>query len=181
MNPVARWLPLACLMACSGKADTGTEGTAGAGTAQGEPQAPLRNGPGGSLVMSASCAPDDGRAWQLIIGLGSACELGAPDPTKPFVRMSVYHPELLDQPVGTEAAWSDGEHGQGAFYPSGSGGQAGTAPDGSLYLSQWDGADSGTPEEGGTAAGWYTLTLEDGTELGAAFEGVWCGGDPMCG
>lgn len=178
MTVAMEWFPLVFLLACSGKGDTaveeGEEGEAG-------PAAPLTNGPGGSLVMSASCAPDDGSAWQLIVGKGSECDATTPDASAPFARISVYHGELFADPVGTEVSWSNWEQGQGTFYPAGTAGPAGTAPDGSLYLSQWDGADSGTPEEGGTVAGWYTLTLDDGTELGAAFEGVWCGGEPMCG
>ena len=158
--------------------DAGGEGE---GEGEGEGAAPLSNGPGGSLVMSASCAPDDGAAWQLVVGLGSACDMGAPDPSVPWVRITVYHPELFEAPVDTEASWTDWQHGQATFYPSGSGGPASNSSAGSLYLSRWDGIDTGNPPEGGEVAGWYTLVLEDGTEIGAAFSGVWCGGEPMCG
>ena len=171
-----RWLPMVCLLACSGKGDTGEELGGGEGGEGGALEAPLDNGPGGSLVMSASCSPLDDSAWQLIVGLGSACDMTPSDSSVPFARISVYHADLFAEPVDNEVSWTNWEQGQGSFSPAGSAGPSGVAPDGSLYLSQWDGADSGAPPEGGTVAGWYTMTLEDGTEIGAAFDGVWCGG-----
>lgn len=188
-------LVLGLVLACGDKddADTageahggdGADGTAGAdgtGGADGSSgsEAPLSNGPGGSLLMIADCAPDDGPAWTLRVGLGSGCDSAAPDPNAPYARITVHHPDLFADPVGNEVEWSAWEEGSGSFSPYGSAGPASSATGGRLFLSTWEGAADDRPE-GGAVAGWYTLTLEDGTEIGAAFEGAWCGGDPMCG
>lgn len=173
------------LAACSGKdaeTPTGSAGSSGTTeeTGSGGDGAPLSNGPGGSLLMSASCAPDDGEAWYLAIGLGSDCSIEEADPDLPYVLLTVYHPDLLANPVGTEVSWTDWTGGSAQFAPEGVRGAAYPASAGSLYLSEWEGADTGRPE-GGAVAGWYVLGLDDGSELGASFTGTWCGGEPLCG
>lgn len=178
--------------ACTGQTDDDPWGGAGGGVAvdggdgadsgsAGGLEAPLDNGPSSGLILTPACAPDDGPAWSLRVGLGSQCDGEGPGPTTPFVGILAHHPGLLSDPVGTLVEWEAGTEGSARFYPYGSSGPSSTARSGQLYLSGWEGADAPDPPAGGEVRGWYTLVLEDETEIGAAFEGTFCGGDPECG
>ena len=177
-------------VSCTGEADdpwggggTAADGADGVDSSAGTEglAAPLDNGPSSGLILTSACAPNDGPAWSLRVGLGSQCDGEGPGPTTPFVGIVVYHPGFLSDPVGTLVDWQAGTEGSARFYPYGSSGPSSTARSGQLYLSGWEGADAPDPPAGGQVRGWYTLVLEDETEIGAAFEGTFCGGDPECG
>lgn len=176
---------MALLAACSEKAGSedpvGSAGSGGdTGGSGGGTEAPLDNGPGGSLLMAAACGPDDGQAFSLVMGLGSGCDQSEADPARPYVRLDMYHPDLLADPVGTEVTWADASGGFATFAPEGRSGPTYTTGAGALLLTEWEGVDAGRPE-GGRVAGWYVLRLDDGSEVGAPFSGSWCGGEPLCG
>ena len=180
--PFGLWLGLA---ACAGKQesmpDTTTATTETTGGGSGTEEAPLTNGPGGSAVISAACAPNDGPAWSLRIGLGSACDAGAPDPNTPYVHINVYDGALMASAVDSTWTGSDGQYGTLTYAPNGANGATQTTNNVTLYIGSWQDWSASAPEVGGEVSGWYTATLEDGTEIGAAFSGPWCGGSPMCG
>jgi hypothetical protein len=115
------------------------------------------------------------------VGLGSRCDGDGPGPTTPFVGILAHHPDLIRDPVDTLVGWQSGAEGSARFFPYGSSGPSSTARSGQLYLSAWEGASDPAPPVGGEVRGWYTLVLEDETEIGAAFVGTFCGGDPACG
>ena len=151
-----------------GETDTGTD-------TGDEP--PLSNGPGGASTMTLGCAPDDGAALVLTIGLGSACDAGAPDPSLPFVRLTTYDEALLNDPIGATSTWTDWQLGQAQYAPDGSEGAVEAVSAGTLHIDSWDPLG----EVGSTVTGWYTLTLDDASEIGAGFTATYCGGEPMCG
>lgn len=139
---------------------------------------PLDNGPSGPTVVENSCAPDDGSAWEFTIGLTSGCDSAAPDPSEPFVRITVYDLALLSDPVGTTTMWTDWQPAQGQYAPDGQQGMMLNASAGSIYIESWDNVG----EEGSELSGWYTLTLDDDqSEIGGTFTGRYCGGDVLCG
>lgn len=200
LSSVFRSAPLAVLatalvVGCSGKSseDSAAESTDGGGVGgdgtnggdgtdggDGGSGTTLDNGPGGSLVMANSCAPDDGPALSLVIGLGSGCDMGAPDPTTPFVQITVYDGTFLSAPVGTTLAFEDWTAGAGRYAPEGSSGPILDIPTGTLHLDDWEGAEGARPE-GGAVSGWYELDPEGSATIGNTFTGVFCGGEPLCG
>lgn len=187
-------LAMALVVGCSGKSTedsssgaadggggVGSDGSDGGDGGDGsDGGTTLDNGPGGSLVMANSCAPDDGPALSLVIGIGSGCDMGAPDPTTPFVQITVYDGSFLSAPVGTTLRFEDWTAGQARYAPEGSAGPSLNIPTGTLHLDAWDGADGDRPE-GGAVSGWYELEPEGSATVGNTFTGVFCGGEPMCG
>lgn len=140
--------------------------------------APLDNGPGGPSVVDNSCAPDDGPAWEFTIGLTPGCDSAAPDPSDPFVRITVYDGALLGDPVGMTTMWTDWMPAQGQYAPEGQAGMVRNASAGSLHIESWDSVG----EVGSQLSGWYTLTLDDDqSEIGGSFTATFCGGDVLCG
>ena len=186
MGPRTRrewWIGLALgLLACAGKGTDGDiTGSAGGGDAEEDTgAAPLDNGPGGGLVMVQACAPDGGPAYSLLIGLGNRCDMAAPAADEPYVQLIAHDASFVARPVDNEISWTGSAGATATFAPEGRVGPAYSPSAGGLYLSEWDGVDSGRPEGGGVS-GWYVLLLDDGREVGASFTGAWCGGDPDCG
>lgn len=168
----------ACADKSDGPAGSAGEGTTGTDTASAA--APLDNGPGGGLVMVRACAPNDAPAYSLLIGLGDRCDMEPPDPGAPYVQLVPWAADFMASPVDNQLVWSAGDEVSATFAPEGRNAPSYTVGAGTLYLSEWEGAGS-DPAVGGAVSGWYTLTLDDGSEVGAAFSGEWCGGDPICG
>ena len=164
----------------SSSSDGGGVGSDGADGGDGGDGTELDNGPGGSLVMVNSCAPNDGPALSLVIGLGSGCDMGAPDPTAPYVRINVFDGDFISDPLGAPATWTDNAGGNIWFAPEGSSGVSFNPSAGTVHLDSWEGADEGRPE-GSAVEGWYEVVLDDGTTIGNHFSGAWCGGETMCG
>ncbi len=173
------------LVACTSKSgeSTGTTSgtTGGGGGGGGNTTAPLSNGPGDSVVLSASCAPNDGPAWSLLIGLGAACDAGAPDPSAPFVHINIYDGPFMASPLAGELSWTDSSSGSLTYAPDGSNGALQYIDNAALHITSWESWSGEPTEVGAEVTGWYTTVLDDGTEIGAAFSGPWCGGSPMCG
>jgi hypothetical protein len=127
--------------------------------------------------VELGCAPNDGPAWEFTIALGSACDMAAPDPSAPFVVISAYDFEFLNNPVGMTIEWTDWERASGSHAPDGSNGMLVPSIGGALHIDSWDNPG----EVGSTITGWYTMSFEAGEDIGAAFVATFCGGEPMCG
>lgn len=175
------WLGAVCGAAgCGTKpGDSGAAGPGSDAVADSLPP-PVENGPGGSVVMSGTCAPMGGEGVQLVVGVGSACGVGAPDRLAPAVRLSVTAPAFMADPLGGPVSWSDASEGSATYWPEGLGGTGYDLWEGTLYLSEWQALDSGRPA-GARVAGWYVVQTADGSEVGNSFVGVWCGAAPDCG
>ena len=182
VRSVALFATLVSFTACAEKSD-GPAGSAGQGTTATDTAsgaAPLDNGPVGGQVMVRACAPNDAPAYSLLIGLGDRCDMEPPDPGAPYVQLVRWAAEFMASPVDNQLVWNDGDEVSATFAPEGRNAPSYTARAGTLYLTEWDGVGS-DPPVGGAVSGWYTLILDDGSEVGAAFSGEWCGGDPVCG
>ncbi len=156
------------MLACGDKG----QDTAGIDTGDSGEQLVLSNdGPDGEAITENSCAPNDGWALDVIIGMDeSVCTEERPDDF--WVRLTVFPDDFesgQEIPLGITAETK----GFGFFHH---GGQIENAVDGSAKLI-FDG-DWG---EGSVYTGSYWVELESGLIIEGSFDGLHCGGQPMCG
>lgn len=151
----------------------GTSGEGGAGGAGGG-----QGGSGGSAAMPVdgesrtirSCAPDDGPALSVEIGLASKT-CGSPA-GGPLLRIIFY--THIDNPAGNvfDLAPSAGE-AQAIYNPGGDPSNIIGSASGALSVDTWDMA---------AAKGSYDVVMNDGTHLAGTFDAIACLMDqPMCG
>ncbi len=125
-------------------------------------------GPAGPSRIEASCAPDDGHATLLVVGMEEAtCD--SPFDGVPHVRITLW--EGTEWPVvpgtyafdeGSGTAWYLGERGIAEEH----------ARSGSVTI------DTAT---GGTVRGTYSVELDGGETVAGAFEAMACETSTMCG
>jgi hypothetical protein len=156
-----------------GGAGSGEGGAGGAGgSAQGS------GGAGGSAAMPVpgesravrDCAPDDGPARTITIGLAArTCDA---QPAGSVFRMTFY--THVDSPAGN--TWnlaSNGGEAQGIYQPDGDPSNIIVVKTGSLSITTWDMMN---------AKGSYDVVLNDGTHLAGSFDAIACLTDqPLCG
>lgn len=157
----------------AGGAGGGAQGSGGAGgSAQGS------GGAGGSAAMpvpgqssaTRDCAPNDGPAITITIGLAArTCDA---KPAGSVFRMTFY--THVDSPAGN--TWNldpNGGEAQGIYQPAGDPSNLVVVKTGSLSITTWDMVD---------AKGSYDVTLNDGTHLAGSFDAIAClTNQPMCG
>ncbi|MDP2309287.1 MAG: hypothetical protein Q8P18_24910 [Pseudomonadota bacterium] len=151
------------LAACVGGDDTSTDDDTSAGEDTG-----VLPGPDGPSRVQSDCAPDDGPAVRLIVGLDEATCDSAFDGV-PHVRINLW--------VGAELPLEPGtypfESGSGSawYSPSGAGvEQYGTS--GEVVV---------TSSTGGVVTGTYRVELDSGAIVGGAFTADVCPDPAMCG
>lgn len=125
----------------------------------------------GEGTVSFACAPDDGPAVRLEVGLVEAGCDAAPADTQRVV-MTVYGPSF-PLPVGEAASFTDVDGGFGSWY-SGPEDTVGQAIDAGTFTILEDG-------EGGLRTGGYTFTRADGAEFEGGFTVVDCNDGTICG
>jgi len=156
--------------ASSSVSGSGGGGTGGAGSGGG--------GTGGSAVMpvageasaTPSCAPDDGPAYTIDLGLPERSCVSKP--AGPFLRLTFY--THVASPAGNtwDMAIPAGE-AQGIYQPDGDPSNIIVVKSGALSVTAWDTA---------SAKGSYDVILNDGTHLAGSFDAIVCPGDPpLCG
>lgn len=125
-------------------------------------------GPGGPSRVERSCAPDDGAATLLVVGMDEATCEGSFDGV-PHVRITLW--EGTDWPLlpgtypfdeGSGSAWYLGDRGIAEEY----------ARSGSVTI---------VTATGGTVSGSYRVELDGGEVVAGAFEAMACETVPECG
>ena len=119
-------------------------------------------------LIDDACAPDDGRAFELVIGVGAPDCLSEQAPQE-WLRIAIWEGEL---PV--DDVWSfDDEGGAGWYQPATADHDWVLVDEGSLELSNWTGDD--------TLVGDYEVSTEDGDLLIGDFTAVRCESTVTCG
>jgi hypothetical protein len=157
----------AATSSAAGSGGGGSGGTGGQGGAGGSAAVPVE----GESRTIKSCAPDDGTAFTIEIGLPQAtCDAAQ---AGPLLRISFY--THVDAPAGNTFVISQeitGD-GQAIFNPGGDPSNLIFAKNGTLTVDTWDTA---------SATGGYDIIFTDGTHLAGTFNAVGClTNSPMCG
>lgn len=127
------------------------------------------SGPQGWALIEDACAPDDGMAYDLLIGVGQP-ECGAVQAPQEWLRIAIWEGEL---PVdGTWSFEDDGEEGAGWYQPAAADEDWMMLEDGALEMSDWSGED--------TLEGSYEVHTEDGALLIGDFTAVRCEAPVTC-
>ncbi|MEM9068540.1 MAG: hypothetical protein AAGE52_08540 [Myxococcota bacterium] len=141
----------------------------------GDPElpAPLDNGPTGAAARGL--CNDVGWSDGIAIDFGAeTCER-----ERRALGIAVIDPAFLARPEGLWH-WS-GENGWGVDCRER---PCSEFREITLFVAEWKGGVyrdrrwRDIPEEPAVVRGWYSIVLEDGSEVGAEFEGTWCGGEP---
>lgn len=143
----------ACVGGAGDAAETGETGDTGAPA----------TGPTGAGYAEPACAPNDGLAVRIVVGIeGEGCEA---DIAPEHVRIAVW--ERAPLAPGTYPI--DAATGQ-YWYSAGDGFEVyGTT--GSLLIEAWD----------AEIVGAYSARLDGGEDIAGTFRATWCELDPRCG
>jgi hypothetical protein len=136
----------------------------------GTPTAEPGDGPSGTATVTPDCAPDDGSALLISVGVSSTC--GADAPTTPWVRFALWSglPNADGDSVTLDASLANGNIW---YYDQGGDTDWRVLAGASITFDEYD--------EAGAINGSYEMTLEDTTTLTGTFDATFCDADPQCG
>ena len=154
------------LSACLASSTTFDTAESGAGGETGSEAYPA--GPSGTAWASPACAPDDGAAWSIVVGVSEdACE-GVAATSTPFARLQIWS----SAPVAGDVYDLAADEGSGALYAEGSDAGPEDATAGVIVMEYADET---------SMQGQYALVFSDASGVEGNFSATVCGGTAVCG
>jgi hypothetical protein len=155
---------IVALLACV--AERSTFDTSGDSAGTGSEAYPA--GPSGTAWATPACAPDDGGAWAIVVGVTEDACQGVSETGTPFARLQVWSAAPL---AGDVYDIGEGE-GSGSLYTDGSGAAADDASAGVIVIEYADEA---------AMSGQYALVFADASGVQGGFSATVCDGTAVCG